>query len=163
MFSISFFFRIFAINMKKTTLFLLSCVLAITVYSQSRPLSTRSGRAERLYNQGLEDYDRGRIPEAISFFRDALNTDPNFAEAWLMLGETYEQNSMPDSAISAYRKFVGIDPSIHPRALFNLGALEYSQGLYEESEKSFLRYLTFPIRSDEVRARANSSLEKGAS
>jgi outer membrane protein OmpA-like peptidoglycan-associated protein len=113
-----------------------------------------------LYNQGLNDYDQGKIPTAISFFKDALNEEPNYTEAWLMLGEIYEQSNRPDSAIFAYRQFANLDPNIHPRAIHNLAALEYSQGFFEEAEKSFLKYLTFPIRSDDIRARANASLEK---
>ncbi|MDR1951119.1 MAG: OmpA family protein, partial [Bacteroidales bacterium] len=97
---------------------------------------------------------------AISFFKDALKEDPNYAEAWLMLGEIYEQNNTPDSAILMYRKFVNLNPSIHPRAVHNLAALEYSQGFYEEAKKSFEKYLTFPIRSEETKANANKSLEK---
>ncbi|MCL2682494.1 MAG: OmpA family protein [Bacteroidales bacterium] len=142
--------------MKKTSLFLLSLVLTIVVYGQRPP----SARAENFYNRGLNEYDAGKYQSAISFFRSAVNEAPNYAEAWLMLGETYEQNNMPDSAIFAYRKFADLNPSIHPRALYNLGALEYAQGLYEESEQHFLQYLTFPIRSEETRARANASLEK---
>ncbi|MCL2027745.1 MAG: OmpA family protein [Bacteroidales bacterium] len=146
--------------MKKTTLFVLFCAITFASYSQSRTSSTRSGRAERLYNQGLDDYDQNKISTAISFFKDALKEDPNFSEVWLMLGEIYEQHNMTDSAIFAYRKFANLNPAIHPRAVHNLAVLEYSQGLYEEAEKSFLQYLTLPIRSEDVKARANASLEK---
>ena len=146
--------------MKKIGLILLLCALAFANFAQPRSLSTRSGRAERLYNEGLNEYDQKRYPTAISLFRDALREDPNFAEAWLMLGEIYEQNAIPDSAIIAYRRFAEIAPQIHPRALFNLGTLEFSQGFYEEAEQAFMKYLTFPIRSDEVRARAEASLQR---
>ncbi|MCL2416885.1 MAG: OmpA family protein [Bacteroidales bacterium] len=146
--------------MKKTTLFVLSCLLTVLVYSQARPLSTNSSRAERFYNQGLREFDQNNMQEAIALFGRALNEDPNFTEAWLMLGETFELSSMPDSAIWAYRRFVELDPSIHPFALSRLGSLELSQGFYEEAEESFLRYLATPIRSDEVRERAEANLQR---
>jgi len=144
--------------MKKLAIFLLFCVLTVALYSQARSLSTNSSRAERFYTDGLREYDRNEFAQAVVFFRRALDIDPDFAEAWLMLGEAFERKEMPDSAIVAYRRFSELNPNIHPRAIYRMGDLQFSLGRYEEAEQSFLKYLTFPIRSQEVRDRANASL-----
>ena len=142
--------------MKKFNLFVVLCAFTVIGYAQHRP----SAKAERFYTLGVFDYDANKFQSAISYFISAVTEDPDFTEAWLLMGETFEQNDNPDSAIWAYRKFAALNPSIHPRALYNLAALEYSQGFYKESEQHFLDYLKHPIRSEEIKAKTNANLEK---
>ncbi|MDR2908069.1 MAG: tetratricopeptide repeat protein, partial [Bacteroidales bacterium] len=142
--------------MKKISLFIALLVGLTAIGYAQRP----SAKAQRFYDSGLMDYDAGKIPSAIAFFKSAVAEDPNFNEAWLLLGETYEQSNKPDSAIWAYRKFADLNPSIHPRAIHNLAALEYSQGFYKEAEQHFLEYLKYPIRNEDTKIKANNSLQK---
>jgi outer membrane protein OmpA-like peptidoglycan-associated protein len=130
------------------------------VCAQQVPVSTKSVKAQRLYYAGLHDYDNQNIPSAVNLLHNAIAEDSNFAESWLLLGEIYEQQYITDSAIWAYRKFANLDPTIHPRALYNLAELEYSQGFYAESEQHLAHYLTFSIRNEATRYKANADLDK---
>lgn len=143
----------------KATVFFLLCFFSSEEYAQ-QSLSTKSTKAENMYFSGLREYDHGSYVQAIQLFKQAILEDSDFAEAWLLLGEIYETLKMPDSAITAYRNFAKINPAIHPRAFFNLATLEYSQGLYKESEQHFLDYLKYPIRSEDTKIKAQLSLQR---
>ena len=154
--------------MKKFVLFCSLCALVFAGYSQRSTSARPSARAERFYNIGLHEYDADNFQAAIEALKSAVAEDPNFAEAWLVLGEVYGDADMPDSATVAYRRFVAINPSVHPQALLTLATLEYSQGFYKESEQRFLRYLEFPVPvegnrargAEEMRSRAAAGLER---
>ncbi len=145
--------------MNKHILTFLLCALSFAGYTQ-RPLSTKSSRAESLYYSGLREYDEGRHIPAISYFKNAIKEDPRFAEAWLLLGEIYERQNEQDSAVVVYRKFVEINPKVHPRALFNLASLEYTLGFYTESERHLQEYLEYPSRNEDTKRKTLAMLDK---
>ena len=71
----------------------------------TRPVSeamTPSFEAYRLVVKAVRLIDDGSSREAIPVIRDALAIDPDFATAWMVLGITFNNVGVQDSALAAY-------------------------------------------------------------
>jgi tetratricopeptide (TPR) repeat protein len=106
----------------------ISCVTALTLacahasfaQSQSAPPQPSKPAAQSANNSALAQHDvdigkfylkRGDVDGAIARYKDALQCRPNFAEAYLLLGQAYEQKRDPLSAISYYQQYLRVLPS----------------------------------------------------
>ncbi|MCB4812235.1 tetratricopeptide repeat protein [Methylovorus menthalis] len=71
--------------------------------------------------------------EAEQALRQALESDPDYAEAHCNLGYVLEQRGCPDAAEEAYRRSMALAPSLLNAAL-NLGVMLQSQSRFDEVE-----------------------------
>jgi cytochrome c-type biogenesis protein CcmH/NrfG len=62
-------------------------------------------------NDARDAMMRQDVQGAISSLRSAVNQDPKFARAWLLLGSLFYLPSQQDEALEAYRSGVNADPS----------------------------------------------------
>ncbi|MGR8931781.1 MAG: tetratricopeptide repeat protein [Gammaproteobacteria bacterium] len=76
--------------------------------------------ARGYFNLGTVLFGQGQHPAAIEAFCEALRLDPQFADAWNDLGETYRDQGNMDEAVRCYREALKAD-SKHARANYNLG------------------------------------------
>ncbi len=70
---------------------------------------------EALFAQGLAAYYEGRADAAVRHYREALELDPDWNEAWIGLGETYyhllpDGVESPEDAERAFRNAIRLDP-----------------------------------------------------
>jgi len=82
--------------------------------------------AQGHFNLGTVLYGQGEHHAAIAAFEQALRLDPQFADAWNDLGETYRDQGNMEDAVRCYREALKADPK-HARANYNL-AESYSLG-----------------------------------
>ncbi len=75
---------------------------------------------------------QGRMEEALAATRRYLRKHPREPNAWDELGMRYLSLAMPDSAESAYRRALQIDPDFLPSQQ-GLGYCEYSRGKPDEA------------------------------
>jgi outer membrane protein OmpA-like peptidoglycan-associated protein len=132
--------------MKQVTIILLLTEMLLLlpsgIFSQQQQVTTHSKTAIDAYNSGLKSYTLNDFPEAEQQFLLAIQTDPKFIEAYLVLAEVYEDSDKPLKAIDIYRKGLIIDEKIYPYGFIKLGSLEYGEGFYETALKSYTHYLT---------------------
>jgi tetratricopeptide (TPR) repeat protein len=76
--------------------------------------------ARGYFNLGTTLYDQGKHDAAISAFREAVQLDVHFADAWNSLGETLRDRGAMDEAIRCYEQALVVQPN-HGRAKYNLG------------------------------------------
>ena len=119
----------------------LTIVICNEGYSQKPPLRTESKKAIRLYEEGLARYNMKDYNPAANYLLEAINTDPKFQNAYLVLAEVYWEKGSYKEAAKFYGKGLEIDPAFYPRGYYNKGNLEIKSGQYNEALKSFLRYL----------------------
>ncbi len=86
-----------------------------------------SNDAIKRNNFGTELAKQGRLDEAITEFRTALQADPRYAMAQLNLAYAYDRAKRVDEAIAAYRKAIDLDPKV-AAAYNNLGVLYTNKG-----------------------------------
>jgi hypothetical protein len=74
--------------------------------------ATEAGAAARAkLQQGDESLREGRLFEALVLFREALESDPTLAPAARRLGDAYRQHHDNALAVSAYERYLEMEPS----------------------------------------------------
>ncbi len=128
-------------NMKilSCILLLLSCVMA---HSQTQERTSKSKKANEAYDAGVRYYSLRNFDAAITQLQSAIQSDPRFIEAYLMLGQVYEDNGNPMEAISAYQKGLAINEKFYPGGLLTLAGLQFNEGYYNEALQSYTRFIS---------------------
>jgi len=114
--------------------------MSLIAFAQ-RPYKTQSKKAISLYEEGLKYYEKKYYPEAEEDFKDAIKTDGNFQNAYLVLAEVYWEQKIYNLAIQYYNTGLSIDPAFYPQGYINKGNLEIKAGKYDDAIKSFNFYL----------------------
>ncbi len=135
---------------------MLSCSL-LYGFSQAK-YSTDSKRAIKKYEQGLQQFSTRDKQAAVETFNKAIDIDPDFIEAYLLLAECYIQQGDISSAIKAYKNGLDIDPSFFPNGFFDLANLELSIGRYEDAVQHFEQLLSLEKGSDDLKKKAKEQL-----
>lgn len=92
------------------------------------------GSTRELYQSALRLYREDRLQEAISALEEALETDPQFSDAYEVLGLLYEKKGDVDRAISVTKKLAEADPD-HVMAHTNLSRFYVRKGMIQEAER----------------------------
>jgi tetratricopeptide (TPR) repeat protein len=79
----------------------------------SIPESTKSKNpdAQRLYDEAAQSLQLGAPYAATKSLNEVVKMEPNWLEAWLLLGKARVVNSDPDGAVRAFRKAISLAPS----------------------------------------------------
>ena len=89
-----------------------------------------------VYNLGLKSYEQGDLDSAISFFKRAVELDPEFVDAYFNLGAIYKKQGNMPLAINAFQKAVDFN-SADVEAAYELATC-YVQGKnYSQAKKYF--------------------------
>ncbi len=106
-----------------------------------------------LYNlmkqAGLDSVD-GRLDEGIAKVRQALASDPEIVEAYLMLGNMNTKAKRDKEALAAYQKALTLDPE-NQSAAFSLAVAYRTAGNVEAAEAGFERVLVLNPRDSKAR------------
>ena len=95
-------------------------------------------RAERDYALGTLLYRLEVLPEAQEFLLGSVSADPDFAPAYVNLGNVYFKQGDFDKALAGYQNAISIDPE-HILAHYNLGQTYIKKMLFAESSQSLKR------------------------
>lgn len=133
---------------------LINCTIA-----QQAPLSSTNKKAIKLFEEGRGYYDSRNNKLAELSFLEALQKDPNFVEAELLLAYVYTETNQFEKAIEHYSKSIDINPNFFPESYPSLGGLQLKLGRYEEALANFKKYLTLtnskqmmkPLAEDGIR------------
>ena len=91
----------------------------------------------------------GRLPEAETCFRAALQRDPDYVEALIGLGQVEAIRGDVAPALKHFETAIEIDPHL-PKAHCSLGHLLQSQGKTDEALAEYFRALEFEPNNIEV-------------
>ena len=95
-------------------------------------LSTKNRAAIKYYEEARSHYGGGRHDEAIEFLRLAIDKDPDFIEAYLVLGDIYNGQDKYLQEMEALIRAVEIDSTFFPMTIFNIGVAAVKGGKYFE-------------------------------
>lgn len=102
--------------------------------------------------------EQGRRKDAVLAYYEALQRDPDFAEAWFNLGVIAQEEGRIADAYTNYRQAVSVQPRFTD-ALFNLALLLTSQEQYLEAASVWERFLSFnPQGPDRAKAKGYATL-----
>ncbi len=86
------------------------------------------------YGEGCKNFDRAEYSKAQSSFRESLRYWPEDPEAWLALGNCYNELHKPNSAEKCYRKaLIYCKPEDSDGYNYNLGNSLFDQEKYTEA------------------------------
>ncbi len=88
--------------------------------------------AAAYYALGSTLHEQGFFDEAMAYYRDAIETDPDFVEAHFKLGILNQVRGNRMEAESNYRKALQLQPD-HVKAMINLGDLLRLEGAHDEA------------------------------
>ena len=89
-----------------------------------------------LYNLGLKSYEQGDLKSAISFFKRAIDLDPEFVDAYYNLGAIYKKQKDFPLAIDSFQKAYNINHEDYEVA-FELGSCYFEEKDYQTAKKYF--------------------------
>ncbi len=124
-----------------TAIFLMAACILSTGSSYSQSYHTRSGKALRVYNEGVTAFDYLDMAKAESSFREALSIDKEFFEAYMMLGELLSKQRRYSEAVRDYRSAIKIDSLFFKPVFFSVGMAEMKSGDYANALNHLNVYL----------------------
>jgi outer membrane protein OmpA-like peptidoglycan-associated protein len=133
--------------------------LLFTIDSAGQDYHTHSNKALKHYLQGKEDLDMFYIDQAENNFLLATKEDNNFYEAWLLLGQLYNDKEQWADAVDCLSKAVRIDSLYFTNAIFSLGKAEARAGYYSLAKTHLSAYLLMNKKSDELADKARHMLD----
>lgn len=121
--------------------FILLCALLIAPASVLR---AQDAKTLELYNQGNKLFTERKPTEAITFMQEAIKRSPNFADAYLKLGQLYEFTKRNEAALGAYQNVIRIQPDLTASAAAYQATsnLLLRMGRYAEALPLLEQYLT---------------------
>ncbi len=140
--------------MKKVISLLLVLCSCVCLAQQPQNYSTSSKKAIKNLENALKLYDSRQTEKAISELKDAINADPKFIEAYMLMGDLYADLDKPEQAIEQYKKAVEINPNFFPNNFYALGRYELELARYDEALTHFTKFISLPNAKPEKKAEA---------
>ncbi len=111
--------------------------------------------AETEYNLGKSHHEKGRLREAITFYKKALRRNPNYIDAYYSLGTALKEKGKLKAAIDSYQKALRINPNF-PNIHYSLGNALKEQGKITSAIESYKTAIF--LQNDHADANWNLSL-----
>jgi tetratricopeptide (TPR) repeat protein len=105
-------------------------------------------RVKVLERKGLKAASAGRHEEALQFFNQAIEINPQFAHGWNNKGSVLSEMGQYEEALQCHQKAIDIDPSIS-QAWFNIGGIFFLR----QDDEAALRHFDAASRLGNLEAR----------
>lgn len=112
---------------------------AVFTMAQER-LTSKNKVAVRLYEDARRHYGMGRANEAAEALYQAIDRDPKFIEAYLVLGDIYNNQKEYLKEMEILKKAIAIDSTFFPATILNIGVAAFNAGHYSDALEWFERY-----------------------
>jgi outer membrane protein OmpA-like peptidoglycan-associated protein len=122
----------------------------------SQELSTRNNRAARLFRSGVQQYELLNYSEAIDLLKQAVSSDKNFAEAYLLIGDVYFDMKEYRQAANYFQRALSINPDFFPLGWFNMGNAWMAIGEYDNAREAYTQLIDHrgvPVRYRDMAVR----------
>ena len=92
--------------------------------------------AERLYSNGLKFLSADEFAKALTYFEQAVRSDPKYVEAWYQVGFCFGVLGQHERSLKASRRAVELRPD-WPETWTNIGSSSFALEDYEEAAMAF--------------------------
>ncbi|MEE4176802.1 MAG: OmpA family protein [Bacteroides sp.] len=122
-------------------------------------LTTRNQRARKSFERAIQSWRQHDDSRTITELRLAIESDPDFVEAHLLLGEVYFSREYYQESIPSYQRALEIDPDFFPQARYYLGSSLLKTGQYAEAKEQFQAYLGLENISENLKNASEAGLK----
>ncbi|MCM1338805.1 MAG: tetratricopeptide repeat protein [Muribaculaceae bacterium] len=84
------------------------------------------------YNKGIDFFNLGQLEESIRCFREAIDLDPNYIDAYYNLGSLLEYLKQDEAALAAFKQIIVRKPDDY-ESVYKAAALSKKLGEYEKA------------------------------
>ncbi len=132
---------------------MLLLLLAFSGHAQDE-YQTKNKRAISKYEIAKRYYVLKNLDKASEGLREAVEMDPEFIEAWLLLGQVETDAGNLEKSVEAYQKAVDINPLYFPNVLFFLAENQFTLGMYGDARRHYEWFLAIGGSSENLKAKA---------
>src|SRR4030042_4968923 len=111
--------------MRRYLLIILGLAFVLVIGNSQPPLSTKSKKAAEYYMNAIEQLNLLYYDRAAYFLINAINIDPDFIDAYFLMGQVYADKLQDSLAIVYYKKGLSLNPDYYPPVYSELANLEY--------------------------------------
>ena len=138
---------------------LLLCCMLLPVVGFAQQYTSTNKKAIKAYEKAQQAYNQRNDDVAEAALKVAIDKDPSFIEAHMLLGDIYIDAGKVDEGIGALRKAIEINPDFYPANFFFLAELEYANADYESALPHYKTLLTYPKLDPKMEDRARFGVE----
>jgi outer membrane protein OmpA-like peptidoglycan-associated protein/tetratricopeptide (TPR) repeat protein len=139
-------------------LLLLFLFIPVLVFAQLPELHTKSDKAKKQYQKAMEYLDAAKNELGANELRKAIETDPNFIEAHIVLAGVFQDTKKHESAIAEYKAAIAIDPNFFPNNYYNLAESEVAVQAFADAKEHLKKLLSFAKISPDIKKRGEHLL-----
>jgi len=124
--------------------FIISLLLVYLIFpvpALAQQYHTTSGKALKLYKEGMSTYEFLDYKSAEYYFKQSIGIDGNFYEPYMMLGELQLKQKRYAEAAGNYTKALLLDSLTYKPVYFSLATAEFMSGDYATALTHYRRYL----------------------
>lgn len=132
-------------------LFLIFLLIPYLLSSQEIEYSSYSKKAIKQFTEGLRLYESRKDEEAIQMLMKATETDPQFYEPHMLLGDIYFEKSEFRDAEGHYEYVLQINSRPPALVYYKMGICQIKQEKYEPAAKNIKSFLDAPGGDLELR------------
>ncbi|OIP00646.1 MAG: hypothetical protein AUJ98_07355 [Bacteroidetes bacterium CG2_30_33_31] len=123
-------------------IFLLSLLAFSSCYSQkNQQYYSSSKKAIKLYENAIDLMKIGKPERAEETLKLAIAKDPNFIDAFMVLGDIYSSKKNDEAALGYYKKALSINESYYPKLLYMTAEREMSIEKFGDAAVHLRSYL----------------------
>lgn len=126
----------------------------VPVLSWGQNYSVSNGKAIKLFEKGQTALYQGNGSSAIHYLEQALEVEPDFIEAKIMLAEWYLDTKNDDMARQYYYSAVNTNPTFFTLAWLQLGELELKDSNFDKAKSCYETFLKIDRKNTDRHARA---------
>ncbi|PRZ01054.1 WD40 repeat protein [Marinilabilia salmonicolor] len=145
----------------KKSLFLYGLILIMmaNITSAQSLYSIDNKRTIKFYEEGRNAYASGNIEEAEEMLFKALDREPGFIEAMLLLGDLYHSQEDWNKELKILTRALNTDSTFFIPTYYNAGMAAYNAGNYDIALQNFGKYLKLSDNENALK-RARKMIER---
>ncbi len=132
--------------------------LLIGYQASAQQYSITNSKAIKSYQNATTAFDQRNYDLALAFIDEALDKEANFIETYFLRFEIYSEMGDLKNAETALEEGQAMNPDFFPNAWYFLGAIEFSQGKYQEAKPHFEKFNTYRGVNPEMVESANKQI-----
>ena len=103
----------------------------------SKGVTTKSKKAEKAYRKAVKALDSRDMETVYSKLEEAIEADPNFIEAYIVMGDSYALKGNSKKAVIYYVKAIELNPDFFPSIYYLCAIQQMLSGYYKEALVNF--------------------------